>query len=99
MYDCSLLNLETKLGVVTRLGWTTEGLLTDSRRGARGFLFSKTPTVATGHNRSSIQQILEALFPGGMPAVGMKLTTDFPSNAKFKNEWSHTSTRLHAFIP
>ena len=60
----------TTADVVSRLGWTTEGLLTDTRGGARGFLFSKTPTVATGHNQSSIQQILGALFPGSTPPVG-----------------------------
>jgi hypothetical protein len=63
------MNFETKFDVATRLGWTTEGLRTNYRRGARGFFFffSKTTKIDAKHNQSSIQQILGALFPGSTP--------------------------------
>jgi len=46
--DCSLPNIEKTLDVVTRLGWTNEDLLIDSRRGARAFLFTKRPQLLRG---------------------------------------------------
>jgi len=67
--DCSLLNIGTTFDVATRLGWTTEGLMIDSRHWARGFLFSKMPRVVMRNNKFSVQQILGTSFPWIMPAV------------------------------
>jgi len=76
---------DSSVAVVTRLQAADPGIVVRFPKEQESILFSKTPRLALGLSKNSIQYVMMFLSPGSKSAGGLYL---YPSIAEFKNVWS-----------